>query len=57
MGMARGVGRGQYEFLFLGSNTHFDISYTEMAYQSLCGEYLNLSTVPSISVAFQMNAI
>ena len=25
MGRARGVGRGQYGFLFSGSNTHFDI--------------------------------
>ena len=28
-----------------------------MALQSLCSEYLNLSTVPSISMAFQTNAI
>ena len=47
----------KYGFFLGGSNEHFDISHTEMAHQSLCGEYLNLSNVPSISVVFQTNAI
>ena len=32
-------------------------SLAEMAHRSLCGEYLNLSIVPSFSAAFQTNAI
>ena len=49
----------QYGFFFSGSNVHFDIFAQRKANQSLCGEYLNLSlsNVPSISTAFQTNAI
>ena len=34
-----------------------DIFARQMAHQSLCGDFFNLSTVPSISAVFQTNAI
>ena len=43
-------------FLHRIKSTLWHIAW-KMAHQSLCGKYLNLSTVPSISTAFQMNGI
>ena len=52
-----GLGEASMDFSFLDQTYTLTYSYTEIAHQSLCGEYLNLSTVPSISVAFQTNTI
>ena len=45
------------DFSFNDKTYNLTHSHAEMANQSLCGEYLNLSIVPLISAAFQMNAI
>ena len=47
----------QYGFSFYDQPYILDIFARQTAHQSLCGDYLNLSSVPSISAAFQTNAI
>ena len=45
------------DFSFQDQTYIFDIFARPMVYLSLCGYYLNLPTVPSISTPFQTNAI
>ena len=52
--------RGQrtiMDFSFYDQPFILDIFAQQTAHQSLCGDFFNLSTVPSISAAFQTNAI
>ena len=45
------------DFSFYDQLYILDMFARQTAHQSLCGDFFNLSTVPSISAAFQTNAI
>ena len=51
------ISMGQYGFSFYDQPYILDMFARQMAHQSLWGDFCNLSSVPSISASFKMNAI